>query len=124
MYQSILNNVMESAQWPIIQGRDTHRVRVRLITSQGCLPAYQSLGHWDSLRTSSGWTLPGPFEHRSFRTQFDLISFVKTRGVQSGLMDTERPSSGLLGFFRCFREDYPQFPYAGEIAPVPQLVAE
>ena len=26
------------------------------------LPAHQSLGHWDPLRTSSGWTLPGPFE--------------------------------------------------------------
>src|SRR5207245_5011110 len=33
--------------------------------------------------------------------------------VQSGLMDTERPSSGLLGF-RCFREDYSQFSHMQE----------
>ena len=58
----------------------------------------------------------GPYRARLksvIRTQFDLISFVKTRGVQSGLMDTERPSSGLLGF-RCFREDYSQFSFMQE----------
>ena len=87
------------------------------------LPAHQSLGHWDPLRTSSGWTLPGPFEighSNSIRLdQFRKNSWCSV-GIDGYREAFVRPAwiSMLSG------GSFPILPYAGEIAPVPQLVAE